>query len=87
MRELPNDRSDFARQQGVPAGHKEKAGGIPYPRATNRASRLQTRKRNTRPHSQSEVDDGETQGKPETCTCALSTTRRPSIVSTMKDCG
>ena len=34
-------------------------GGIPYPRATNRASRVQTRKRNTWPHSQPEVDDGE----------------------------
>ena len=45
--ELPNDRADFARQQGAPAGHTEKAGGIPYPRATNRASRVQTRKRNT----------------------------------------
>ena len=40
MWELPNDRSDFARQQGAPAGHTEKAGGIPYPRATNRASRV-----------------------------------------------
>ena len=47
MRELANDRADFARQQGAPAGHAEKAGGIPYPRATNRASRVQTRKRNT----------------------------------------
>ena len=47
MWELPNDRADFALQQGAPAGHTEKAGGIPYPRATNRASRVQTRKRNT----------------------------------------
>ncbi len=29
MWELPNDRADFARQQGAPAGHTEKAGGIP----------------------------------------------------------
>ena len=47
MRELPNDRSDFARKQGAPVDHKEKTGGIPYPRATNIASRVQTRKRNT----------------------------------------
>ena len=47
MWELLNDRSDFARQQGAPAVHTEKAGGIPYPRATNRASRVQSRKRNT----------------------------------------
>ena len=47
MRELPTDRSYFARKQGAPAGHTEKAGGIPYPRATNRANRVQTRKRNT----------------------------------------
>ena len=45
MWELLNDRSDFARQRGAPAGHTEKAGGIP--RATNRASRVQTRKGNT----------------------------------------
>ena len=43
MWELPNDRSDFARQQCAPAGHTETAGGIPYPRATNGASRAQTR--------------------------------------------
>ena len=43
---LPNDRSDFARQQCAPAGHTEKAGGIPYPRATNRASQVQMRERN-----------------------------------------
>ena len=30
MRELPNDRSDFARKQGAPADHTEKTGGIPY---------------------------------------------------------
>ena len=42
MRELPNDRSDFARKQGAPADHTEKTGGIPYPRATNRASRTCT---------------------------------------------
>ena len=47
MLELPNDRSEFARKQGAPAGHTEKTGGIPYPRSTNRASRVQTRKRNT----------------------------------------
>ena len=47
MCELPNDRSDFARKQGAGADHTEKAGGAPYPRATNRASRVQTRKRNT----------------------------------------
>ena len=47
MRELPNDRANFARQQSAPAGHTEKAGGSPYPRATNRARRVQTRKRNT----------------------------------------
>ena len=46
MWELPNDRSNFARKQGAPADHTEKIGGIPYPRATNRASRVQTRKRN-----------------------------------------
>ena len=39
MWELPNDRADFARQQGAPAGHTEKVGGIPYPRATNSAVR------------------------------------------------
>ena len=48
MRELPNDRSDFAHKQGAPADHSEKTGGIPYPRATNRASRVQTRRRGTR---------------------------------------
>ncbi len=47
MWELPNDRSDFDRQQGVPAGLTEKAGGIHYPRATNGASWVQTRKMNT----------------------------------------
>ena len=47
MWELPNDRSDFTRKQGAPAGHTKETGGIPYPRATNRASRVQTRKRNT----------------------------------------
>ena len=47
MREFPNDRSDFARKQGAPADYTEKTGGIPYPRATNRASRVETRKRNT----------------------------------------
>ena len=47
MRELSNDRSDFARKQGAPVDHTEKTGGIPYPRATNIASRVQTRKRNT----------------------------------------
>ena len=47
MWELPNDRSDLARKQGAPADHTEKTGGIPYPRATNRASRVQARKRNT----------------------------------------
>ena len=47
MWELPNDRSDFARKQGAPADHTEKTGGNPYPRATNRASRVQTRKRKT----------------------------------------
>ena len=47
MWELPNDRSNFARKQGAPADHTEKTGGIPYTRATNRASRVQTRKRNT----------------------------------------
>ena len=47
MRELPNDRSDFARKQDGPADHTEKTGVIPYPRATNRASRVQTSKRNT----------------------------------------
>ena len=36
-----------------------------YPRATNIASRVQTRKRNTWSHSQPEVDDGESQGTPE----------------------
>ena len=46
MWELPNDRPDFIRKQGVPAGHTEKTGGILYPRATNRASRVQTKKRN-----------------------------------------
>ena len=45
MWELPNDRSDFARKQGAPADHTEKVGGIPYPIAANRASRVQTRKR------------------------------------------
>ena len=65
MWELPNDRSDFACKQGAPAGHTDKAGGIPYPRATKRASRVQTKKRNTWPHSPSEVDDGESQGTPE----------------------
>ena len=65
MWELPNDRSDFARKQGAPADHTEKTVGIPYPRATNRASRVQARKRNTGPHSQPEVDDGESQGTPE----------------------
>ena len=47
MWELPNDRGDFARQKGAPAGHTEKAGGIPYPRAINIASLVQTRKMNT----------------------------------------
>ena len=47
MRELSNDRSDFARKQGALANHTEKNGGIPYPRATNRAIRAQTRKMNT----------------------------------------
>ena len=47
MWELPKDRTDFARKQGAPADHTEKTGGIPYPKATNRASRVQTRKRNT----------------------------------------
>ena len=47
MWELPNDRSDFARKRGASAGHTEKTVGIPYPRATNRASRVQTRKKNT----------------------------------------
>ena len=47
MRELPNDRSDFARAQGAPVDHAEKTGGIPYPGTTNRASRVQTRMRNT----------------------------------------
>ena len=28
MWELPNDRSDFARKQGAPAGHTEQTGGI-----------------------------------------------------------
>ena len=65
MWELPNDRCDFARKHGAHAVHTEKAGGIPYPRATNRASRVETRKRNTWPHSQPEVDDGESQGTPE----------------------
>ena len=36
MRELPNDRPDFARKQGYHADHTEKTGDIPYPRATNR---------------------------------------------------
>ena len=58
MWELPNDRSDFARKQGAPADHTEKIGGIPYPRASNRASRVKTMTRNTWPHSQPEVDDG-----------------------------
>ena len=49
MRELPNDRSDFARKQDAPADHTEKTGCIPYPRATNRASRVHTR-RGTRDH-------------------------------------
>ena len=31
MRELPNDRTDFARKQGAPAGYTEKTGGIPFP--------------------------------------------------------
>ena len=65
MWELHNDRPDFAHKQGAPVGHTEKTGCIPYPKATNRASRVQTRKRNTWPHSQSEVDDGESQGTPE----------------------
>ena len=47
MWELPNDRSDFARKQGAPVDHTVKTRGIPDPRATNRASRVQTRKRNT----------------------------------------
>ena len=47
MWELPNDRSDFSRKKGASADHTEKTGGIPYPRATNRASRVQERKRNT----------------------------------------
>ena len=47
MWELSKGRADFVRLQGAPVGHTEKAGGIPYPRATNRASRVQTRKRNT----------------------------------------
>ena len=47
MRELPNDRYDFALKHGAPVDHTEKTGGIPYHRATNRASRVQTRKRNT----------------------------------------
>ena len=46
MRELPNDRSDFTRNIGAPVDHTEKTGGIPDPRATNRASRVQTMKRN-----------------------------------------
>ena len=49
MWELPNDRSDFARLQGAHADHTAKTGGIPDPRATNRASRVQTRK-GTRDH-------------------------------------
>ena len=65
MWELPNDRSDFARKQGNHAGHAKNTGGIPYSTATSRASRVQTRKRNTWPHSQPEVDDGERQGTPE----------------------
>ena len=65
MTKSPNDRSDFARKQGAPADHSEKTGGIPYPRATNIASRVHKRKRNTWPHSQPEVDDGESQGTPE----------------------
>ena len=40
MWELPNDHAAFARKKGAPAGHTEKTGGIPYPRATNRASRF-----------------------------------------------
>ena len=47
MTESPKDRSDFVRKQGAPADQSEKTGGIPYPRATNIASRVQTRKRNT----------------------------------------
>ena len=69
MWELPNDRPDFARKQGAPAGHTEKTRGIHYSRATNRARRVQTR--NMRPHSQPEVDDGENQGTPEKLVHAL----------------
>ena len=47
MREIPNDRTDLACKQGAPADPTDKTGGIPDPRATNRASRVQTRKRNT----------------------------------------
>ena len=47
MWELPNGRPDFACQQGALTGHTEKAGGIPYHVATNRASLVQTTKRNT----------------------------------------
>ena len=39
--------SQASKVQGAHAGHTEKTGCIPYPRATNRASRVQTRKRNT----------------------------------------
>ena len=59
MWELPNDRADFARKQDAHAGHTETTGSIPYPIATIRASRVQTR---TLPHSQHEVYDGESQG-------------------------
>ena len=47
MREIPNNRSDFARKQGAPADHTEKTGCIAYPRAAIIVSRFQTRKRNT----------------------------------------
>ena len=49
MLELPNDRSDLARQQGAPAGHTEKAGGIAYPRASIEQSGFR-RGRGTRDH-------------------------------------
>ena len=46
MWKLPNDRSDFAPKRGAPVDHTDETGGIPYPKATNRGSRVQARRRN-----------------------------------------
>ena len=85
MWKLPNDCSDFAPNGGTPADHTEKTGGIPYPRATNKQAGF--RRGGTRDHRANLWMMEKAREHQRDLFMCSSTTRRPLIVSTMRDCG